>query len=244
MRMITYAELETKIRADLDMQDSDNFCGQDEMAGLVNEAIDTAEALIMTTCEDYFLTSSALSLLITESTITLPTDIYGQKIRGITYINGDRIYPLEEIKDPEMFYRKAVIDRQATSLEEYQYFLKSATAGAQDKLLITPAAQESGAYLEMWYIRNANRIVLQAAPDSATRAAQLAIVIDIPEWRVYLEQYVKARVYEKMENFVKMAAADKKLEAVAQLLLVNLKDRKQNNRNEIPPDISHYVEHN
>ncbi len=243
MRLPTYNELETKVRADLDLQDSDNFIGQDEFAGYMNEAIDSAEALIMTTCEDYFITSTPLTLVQGADSITLPTDIYAQKIRELIYKNGDRIYPLEELRDPQMFYRKAVLDRQATALEEYCYFLKSATAGVQDTLMLTPPAQESGAFLEMWYIRNANRIPLQAAPDSATRAAQLATVIDIPEWRLYLEQYCKMRCYEKMENAAKHENAEAKVLKMAEFLVINLKDRKQNNKNEIPPDISHYVEH-
>ena len=244
MRLITYNEFETKVRADLDIQDTDNFIGQDEFAALTNEAIDMAEALIMSTFEDYFLTSSTLSLVQGASSIDLPSDIYGQKIREIVYKNGDRIYPLTELKDPRKFYQKAVIDRQAVSLDEYSWFLKSGTAGQQDTLVITPAALESGAYLETWYIRNANRILLQAAPDSASRASQLACVIDIPEWRVFLEQYVKARVYEKMDEAVKMADANSKMKMISDQMLTNLKDKKLNQETDIPPDVSHYVEHN
>lgn len=244
MRLPTWGEIETKVRADLDLQDTDNFVAQDEMAGYGNEAIDVAESIIMTTFEDYFLTSATLSLVEGASSITLPTDIYGQKIREIVYKNGDRIYPLRELRDPMMFYRKAIIDRQAVALDEYQYFLKSATAGAQDTLMITPAALESGAYLEMWYIRNANRILLQAAPDSASRAAQQAVVIDIPEWRLYIEQHCKKRCYEKMKDTAKVAEAKDDLKKIAELMLINLKDRKPNNENEVPPDLSHYMEMN
>lgn len=232
------------MRADLDLQDSDNFIGQDEMAGLGNEAIDTAEAVIMATHEDYFLQSATLSLVQGESSIALPTDIYGQKVREIVYKNGDRIYPLVEIRDPQMMYRKAVIDRSATSMDEYQYFFKSATAGQQDTLIITPAAQESGAYLECWYIRNANRIPLQADSGSPSRATQLATVIDIPEWRAYLEQYVKWRCYQKMKDTGGEAAAAAALEKLGELMIINLKDKKLNNENDVPMDTSHYMEHN
>lgn len=244
MRLPTFQEFETKVRADLDLQDTDNFVGEDEFAGLTNEAIDTAEAIIMATHEDYFLQSATLTLVSGESSIALPTDIYGQKVREIVYKNGDRIYPLRELKDPRMMYQKAVIDRQAVSLEEYAYFFKSATAGEQDKLIITPAALESGAFLEMWYIRNANRIPLQADSGSPSRATQLATVIDIPEWRAYLEQYVKWRCYQKMKDQAGEAAAAKALEKLGELMLINLKDKKLNNENDVPMDTSHYVEHN
>lgn len=244
MRLPTYNEFETKVRADLDLQDTDNFVGQDEMAGLTNEAIDAAEALIMATHEDYFLTSATLTLVSGESSIALPTDIYGQKVREVIYKNGDRIFPLTELRDPQMFYQKAVIDRQSVSLDEYSYFFKSATAGQQDTLMITPPALESGAYLEMWYIRNANRIPLQAAPDSSSRATQLATVIDIPEWRAYLEQYVKWRCYQKMKDQGAEASAAAALEKLGELMIINLKDKKLNNANDVPMDTSHYWEHN
>lgn len=244
MRLPTYGEIETKVRADYDLQDTDSFVGADEMVGYCNDGIQTAEALIIATCEDYFLLPATLTLVQGSSDITLPTDIYGQKIREIVYKNGDRIFPLTRLKDPKMMYQKAIIDRQAVSLDEYKWFLKSATAGAQDKLVLTPAALESGAFLEMWYIRNANRVPLQAAPESATRAAQLATVIDIPEWRIYLEQFMKKRCAEKMKDAGRIAIAEKDLLAAGELLVADLRDRAKDNETEVPPDVSHYVESN
>lgn len=245
MRLPTYGEIETKVRADLDLQDTDNFVGQDEMVGYANEGISTAEAMIMAACEDYFMTNTTLTMVQGIASIALPSDIYGQKIRGITYVNGDRIYPLDELKDPQMMYQKAVIDRQSVSLDEYKYFLKSAIAGAQDQLIITPPAQESGAFLDFWYIRNAQRVPLQAAPESSSRAAQVATVIDIPEWRAYVEKYMKAEIYQhKLKNFTAAQQARDDLKTIADLMIADLKTRKPNNKNEVPLDISHYVEHN
>jgi hypothetical protein len=241
----SWGEIENKIRRDLDLQDTDNFVGQDEMAGYGNEAIATAEAMIMATNEDYFLKSTPLTLVLGASDIDLPSDIYGQKIREIVYKNGDQIWPLTALKDPKMFYQKAVIDRQAVSMDEYKYFLKSATAGVQDKLVLVPAALENGAFLEMWYIRNANRIPLQdSSAEGATRATQVAAVIDIPEWRLYIEQYCKMRIYEKLKEPDKMADSEKKLQQASSLLINDLADRKKDNENQIAMDISHYVESN
>jgi len=244
LRIPTYKEIETKVRADLDLQDSNNFITEDEMAGYCNEAIDTAESIIMQACEDYLLTSAPLTLVNGANSIELPSNIYAQKIRGLTYINGDRIYPLHRVRDPDIFYRKAVIDRQAISLDEYSYLLKSTTVGEQDKIILTPPAYESGAFLELWYIRNANRVSMQAAPDSVSRATQLATPIDIPEWRLYLEQYMKMRCYEKMRDMAGMANAEAKTKAMAEMMLVNLKDRVVDNENNVAQDTSHYMEHN
>jgi hypothetical protein len=180
------------------------------------------------------------------SDISLPSDIYAQKIREIVYKNGDRIYPVTELKDPQMHYRKAVIDRQATALEEYKYFLKSSTAGAQDTLVITPAATETGAFLEMWYIRNAKRAPLQSSlADGASRATQIAAVLDIPEWRAYVEKYMKAEIYEhKIKDKAAAALARADLSTIAGVMIEDLADRMKNNENDIPLDVSHYVEHN
>ncbi len=244
MRIPTWGEIETKIRTDLDLLDPNNNIGQDEMAALGNDAIDCAQALIMREREDYFITPATLTLVQGASNLALPTDIYAQKIREIIYKNGDRIYPLRRLRDPMMFYRKAVIDRQSTNLTEYHWFLKSTTAGAQDELLITPTAQESGAYLEMWYIRHANRIGLQAAPDSVSRATQIATTIDIPEWRAYIEQHVKRKCYEKMKLSEAYMAASSELQRLTDDMIITLKDRAEDNETEIALDISHYVESN
>ncbi len=243
MRLPTWSEIETKIRLDLDLQDDSNFISQDEMAGLCNDAIDAAEAIIMTTFEDYFLTYATLTMVQGASDIALPSDIYAQKIREVLYKNGDRIFPLKELRDPMKFYKKAILDRESVSQDEYSYFLKSATAGEQDKLVLVPAALESGAYLEMWYIRNANRIPLQTDSGSPSRATQLATVIDIPEWRAYLEQFIKWRCYQKMKDQAGETTAAAALEKFGELMLVNLKDKKLNNENEIVMDVSHYMEH-
>lgn len=213
------------------------------MAGYGNEGIDTAEVLIMATFEDYFLAPATLTMVEGASDIDLPSDIYGQKIREINYVNGSRIFPVTELRDPKKFLIKEMIDAEASSGDEYRYFLKSATAGAQDKIVLVPAARESGAYLKMWYIRNANRIPLQADSGSPSRATQLATVIDIPEWRAYLEQYVKWRCYQKMKDKEGEATAAAALEKLGELMIINLKDKKLNQENDVPLDLSHYLEH-
>lgn len=244
MRLPSWGEVETKIRTDLDLLDQANFIGQDEMATLGNDAISAAESLIMRAREDYFLTTATITLVNGQANYALPTNIFGQKIRELTYVNGSRIFPLTRLKDPLMFYQKEILDFQATSFEEYRWFLKSTTAGAQDELFLTPAALEAGPYLVMWYIRNANRIQLQAAPESVSRATQIATVLDIPEWRSFVEQHVKVSCYEKMKDPEGYNKATAKLAVLADAMVVSLKDRAEDNENEVAQDISHYVEHN
>jgi hypothetical protein len=228
----------------MDLLDLNNQVGVDEMVTYANEAIAAAESLIMRTREDYFMTNATLALVQGAKDIQLPADIYAQKIREITYINSARIYPLRRLKDPRMMFHQAVINYSATSLVEYKYFLWSPAAGQQDVLRITPPALESGPFLDLWYIRNANRVPLQAAPDNATRATQLATPIDIPEWRSYVEQFMRVRCYEKMKLMDQSADAKQTLNAISESMVVTLKDRMEDNENEIPMDQSHYEDHN
>lgn len=243
MRLPTYGEIETKVRADLDLQDTDNFVGQDEMAGYCNEGITTAEAMILMANEDYFKVNSTVTLVSGTGEYALPSDIYAQKIRELVYSNGDRIYPITRLKDPQSLYQRLIIQRQATSLEEYKWDLVS-QSGAQDTLRLIPTPQESGAFVVMEYIRTAKRVPLQASSEAASRATQIATVIDIPEWRLYLEQYMKVRCYEKTKEADKLAGAKGDLQAITSTMMADLKDRAKDNENEVPLDLSHYVEHN
>lgn len=211
MKLYTFGELDDKVRLDLDMQDTD-FLPYDELAGYCNEAIDAAEAEVLKISEDYFLKPAAtnLSLVTGETDILLPTDIYAEKIRGITYHNGVRIYPLVRLRGlPNKFTGSAFINQYPGALPEYNYFLIFPTAGEQAKIRIFPPAQESGAFLELWYLRNANRVPLTTEAGQS-RTTQRAAVVDLPECQNYVMQYMKARMLEK--------ALDPRLEAAIVVL--------------------------
>lgn len=212
------------------------------MAGLFNEAIDDAEAEILKLNEDYFLASTTLAMVSGASDISLPSDIYAQKIRSIIYQNGPLIYPLRRIRDPDKFAAKAEMDYFATGSNEYNYFLKNATAGAQAKIVLSPVAQETSSNLTLWYIRNANRIPMQSE-DSVSRAVQLATVIDIPEWADYLVQFVKCRCYEK-EMDQRLPAAVAALQDRKLMMINTLANRVPDNDDTVPLDMTFYEDHN
>lgn len=242
MEAVTYEQIENKIRRDKDLQDTDNFIGQDEMADYVNEGIDSAEALIMKIDEDYFLTKTVLSLVNGEEDISLPSDIYAQKIRGVVYKNGALIYPVKRLRNPWKFYKKAVIDYQVVNTEEYQYILRMDAGSSQAKIMLAPPAYESGAYLHFWYIRNAKRVPLQA--DGNSRATQTATVIDIPEFRSYIEQFAKVRCLEKMRDPQALMDAKENLKLLKEQMVDTLTQRTPDQDDEVPQDVSHYEEHN
>lgn len=245
MRIPTWGEVEEKIRADLDLQDSDNFIGQDEMAGYGNEAISATERMLLKLREDYLLKTATITLVNGTANYDLPTDIYAQKIRAFVYINGNVIYQPKRLRDPLEFFKKAVIDNLSVSTVEYTWFLKSPNDGSQDQVVLSPPAYESGAYFTLYYIKHLTRIQLQSTnADSASRATQLATKIDAPECRDFIEQFIKVRCYEKMKDVEGTADAKDKLKAIRDDLESTLRDRVDDNDNEVSADISHYRESN
>ena len=243
MRLTTYQEVEAKVRLDLDLQDEDNFVQNDEFAGYANEAIDIAEAEILKLSEDYFLTPANLTLVAGTSDYALPTNIYAQKIRSLIYKNGPKIYPVKRIRDPELFYKREELNYYSTSETEYGYMLLNAVEQEQAKISLSPIPQESGQYLRLWYIRNAQRIPLTTDSGAPTRATQLATVIDIPEWVGFVIQYMKWRaMLKEMSPFAKTAEAT--MLELKKNMVETLSNRVVDNDDTIPPAIDFYVEHN
>lgn len=241
MKVWTFQEFSDTLRRELDLQDSGNFISQDELASILNEAIDQSEIEINKISEDYFLSSAALTLVSGTAEINLPSTIYAQKIRALIYANGDKIYPIPRIRDPQKFYKKAEIDQYGGSETEYSYLIKS-VASAQDQIVLSPTPQESGAYITAWFIRNANRIPM-IGENSATSASQLATVIDVPEAINFIKQFARVRVFEK-EKDPRYPAAVQTLEAFRKTMVEVLTQRVPDNDDTVPVDISHYLEMN
>jgi hypothetical protein len=232
---------------DLDLQDPDNFVGGDELVGYFNEAIEMAEAAILAINEDYFLIpDGTITLVQDQSEYALPTDIYAQKIREITYSNGEIINPVERLKRVHEFYERQVVERYNSGVPGlYAYFIKS-VAGAQDKILFTPTPKESGPYIKIAYLRSAARVPLigeLVGGVAATRTSQLATVVDIPEATNYLVQYAKVRCYEK-ERDPRAASATQALGIIYDALINILTERVPDKMDTVMPDMSHYWEHN
>lgn len=182
MRYWTWGEIKTKVQQDLDLEE-ELFITPSELLAYGNEAVDEAEAEIHSIYEDYFLTKSAITLVQGQSEYDLPTNIYANKIRGIIYRNGTTWYPVMRIRDWKKF-EKYTSDVVNQSTADYQYMIINSTAGSP-KVLLSPSARESGNYLTMWHLRNANRFTVDAD------------ICDIPEFVSFVIQFIKVRCYEK-----------------------------------------------
>ena len=227
----TWAQMWSVLQnGELDLEE-ETFVDKDEAREWANQAINEAEALIMSMNEDYFLAqrSPNLSLVLGADEIALPTDIYAGKVRALVYTNGTRVYELMRIRTWHKFLKFRLSRINPTNVDYYRYFIVNSVAGAP-KIKLSPPAQESGALVECWYIRNANRLLDDTS------------ICDIPEFVQYVYDHVRTKVYEKEGHFaLQKAMADK--EATKQLMIDTLTEMVPDNDNTIEADFSHYREH-
>lgn len=242
MKSFTYEEIEDRVREDLDLEDEGNFVKTNEMAAYANEAIDFIESQVLKINEDYLLSSATITLIANQQQYDLPSNIYAQKIRQVIYKNGERIYPILRIRDPHKFYQKEEIDYFGTGEMEYLYMLESVEE-AQDKISFTPIPKEAGPFVKMWYIRNAKRIPM-VGEGGATRNQQLATILDIPESFQFVVDYMKMCCIDKEKDPERFARQADKVKTKKEDLVAALTDRTPDNQNEIPGDMTFYVEMN
>jgi hypothetical protein len=226
VRRWTYSEIKEKIQKDLDLEDED-FIQEEELLGYVNEGIDACESLIHTLYEDYFLTSASLTLVNGTASYALPSDIFANKIRAVDYINGSTIAPVRRIKEQSRYQDIALSNANPGGAGNYRYLLTNPTAGP--RIQFVPAAQESGAYITLWYIRNAARLV-----DDTDEC-------DIPEFTSFVIQFAKVRCLEKEGNpMVQKAIAD--LANYQKLMVETLSTMVPDGDNTVEMDTSFYEE--
>jgi len=224
----TWAEIKSKVKADLDIE-GETFVRAAELLGYANEAIDEAEAEIHALYEDYFLTSAQIAITSGTEEYDLPSDIYAHKIRRIIYNNGSSVYTVNRVRDWHKFETKAISDNFASS-DLYQFFIKNATAGSP-KIVLVPKARDTGSFLTVWYIRNANRLAIDAD------------LCDIPEFINYIFKKISSLVYTK-EGHPNMVKSDMDLVQEKQRMLGVLAQMVPDAENEIEIDTSFYEEMN
>lgn len=227
MTFKTYAEIRDKVEIDLDLQDEE-FVQAEELLGYCNEAIKAAESIILKLCQDYFLDVQALTLVSGTQKYSLPSDIFADKIRKIIYANGTTIYTVRRMRFSGDFENVAWENQYGNTGQPYRYLMtNNLTLGR--KMSFYPSPVESGAYMQIWYLRSARQVV--ADTDE----------VDIPEFHGFIEQFMKVRCYEKEGN-VKLGDAEALLAAEKQLMVETLTDRFPDDDTELEADLSHYQE--
>lgn len=232
---VTYQTIETKVIRDLKLQDEDFITtGVDsELMGYYNEGVAQAESLIHQRCADYFLDNATITLVSGTQSYDLATIapyMFMDKIRGLIYANGTSIYPVRRIRDENEFEELAVIDQANLGSWLYRYKIKN-PYGLGRKIYFYPTPQESGALMTMWFLREAKQ------------ASAVTDVSDIPEFRRYIEQWMKVRCYESEPNPDRYARAFDMLGLLEKQMINSLSNRFPDKDDKIMPDLSFYREH-
>lgn len=223
MKVWTYGEAANKLSVELDLQE-EKFVSPDELMGIFNDAIDETEQTVLGLFEDYLLAEKTYTLVPGQDRYTMPEDIYANKIRYLWFNDGMYRYQIKRTRANILPFADIANSRYSFQIQHRQ-----PSEGITIKL--SPSVTHSGPYMNMQYIRNANRIV----DDSS--------IFDIPEAMNFIFAYVKVRIMTKESNpLLQVALAD--LEAQRGYLQNTLKSMTVDEDNDIVPDLSFYEDLN
>lgn len=224
----TFADVESRVRRELDLID-EPIVTQAEIMDIVNDAIDEVEADILELYEDYFLTSDYISLVAGTRDYAMPTNIYANKLRAVTYSNGSTVYEVFRLKNKDRFLDIADSLIYGGS-DDYRYEIENDTSSGPTFRLYPASRETSNTVMRRWYIRQANRIAVTTD------------VIDILEAYPFIVAYAKWQCAKKALH---PATPDYKNDSdfKKQKLLDALTGMVADGHNEIEPDISFYREH-
>lgn len=167
MTLWTLAEITTKINNDLDLTD-EVMISSAEKTAYINQAIDEAEQIIHSKCEDYLLQKETLALVSGTSEYSFPSNIYAHKIRKVIYDNGSESYEIKRVKN------LSLIPDIETS-DDYRYVVYTNSSGVP-KMILYPASRETNStYVTIWFIGNANRLTLTTDSMNIPEAVQFVI---------------------------------------------------------------------
>lgn len=227
----TWSQIKAKIESELDMEE-ESFIDSDEFREYANDAIDVIESHIVTLNEDYFLSRGELTLVNSTDKYNLPSNIYAQKIRGIVYYSGTKIYPIKRIREYHKFMKYRIARFETSTTDDYRYFIYNDTVG-NPEIMFSPPAYEDGALAEIWYTRQANRL----ESDSDT--------CDIPEFVSYIFDYLREKAFFKHQaGSAKHVMAREDRDASLQRAIDTLTTMVPDGDNEIEADLSIYEEMN
>ena len=229
----TYAQLKAKFERDLDLEDED-FVQDTELMEIFNDGIREAEGEIhkLGLEELYYLEKDLPSVVSGTQEYAMPSNIYSSKLVKCIYNDGNRVYPIKELRGRKRFEKIAHNANTTHSQPVYEYYLRNAytndtTMSTKWGLSPTPTETSSTRFTR-WYIREANKL-------EATTS-----VCDLPDACLnFLYTYAAWRVWGK-EGDMRAAEAKNELENQRKVMVQNLSDMTPDEENEIEMDTSTY----
>lgn len=151
--------LHKKIRDDLEHH-SEILVGDPELTRYINDAIDDAEEVIVDAFSDFFLTFVDTPVTVGDTELTIPSDTYEMRIRGLYYDENE--FGQEATSAQQWYKIKKVPLEEITEIfqnDDYHYRITNdRTAGL--KIQIFPDIRETtAARFRVYYIRRAARLV-------------------------------------------------------------------------------------
>lgn len=233
MAFQTLADIRTQILAESDLE-AEEFVQPAELLGYIHSAISVCEAHIikLELRDKYFLKRTKLSIVQGEEDITLPTDIYANKIFKLVYKNGNEIYPIEPI-DSEKMYEEIAISEIDGALRKYRYLVRHDVPGTEVIQLVPAARDNLTDVIHAWHYRDANR------PEEDTD------LIDLPEICYdFILKYCKAKVRDKEKDGQALQAAMVEQKEAEKLMIETLSQQiVDSSLTKVDMDLSWYGEH-
>ena len=185
--MTTLLEMKEKIKSDLEMRE-EQYLPDSDIVKLINDAVSDAHKHIVRVYEDYFLSFYTQPLAADQSIITLPTDIFADKIRAIIYRDGDigsasitcEFSKVKSLRDA-MNVRN-IISNNSGAMRLWLLTDQSVSSRA---IKLIPETGRAG-FVDMWYVRR---------PAIMVNDSDLC---PIPEFADYVVQKAKVAYYHNI----------------------------------------------
>ena len=221
--MKTWATMKAEIQRECNVEGED-FVSEQELLDWANDAKDEAEAEIVSLYDRYLETSTTLTTTSGSGVVSLPTDIYANKITGLWFDDGSEIYEIKQVKRKEEIHF-------AGDNDKYKFYITNSTASGT-KIQPVPAARESSSSnLTCYYIRES------AAIDADSD------YMDIPIAEGFIKQYVKDKIQEKELGPMAPKGRSDLLEKQRSLMIEALNQMiPDDSSDELQPDLSAYTE--
>lgn len=182
--MTTLLEMKEKIKSDLEMRE-EQYLPDSDIVKLINDAVSDAHKHIVRVYEDYFLSFHTQPLDANQSIISLPADIFADKIRAIIYRDGDigsasitcEFSKVKSLRDA-MNVRN-IISNNSGAMRLWLLTDQSVSSRA---IKLIPETGRAG-FVDMWYIR---RPVLMTNDSD---------ICPVPEFADYVIQKAKVAYY-------------------------------------------------
>lgn len=231
MAFKTFGDLKSQLEKELDLEDED-FISVSEMMGYWNHAVSIAESHIITLGlrDKYFLSRQKLSTVLGAEEISLPSNIYANKLLKIVYNRNGTFYTVIPLDSKDMFENYEYLNFYA-STDYYRYMITHTIPGTE-KLVLVPAARETATdCMTIWYYRDANRYTADAD------------ICDLPEIAYeFLNCYVKEMCYAKESHVNYPGAHEERIEKEQLMQSVLSGQISDNEMSKMDQDLSAYQE--